>query len=350
MGGAGDHELEAFAAHHLDEDGELELAAAEDLEALGGAGVFDADGDVGEELALEALLDVAGGDELAFSTGEGRVVDGEDDGDGGIVDLDGREGLGIFEGAEAFTDGDAGDAGDGDDVADLGLDGIFALEAMKGEELGDLDGLEGAVELGEVDLLAVFERAVEDAGDGEAAEVVGVVEVGDEDLEVAVGAAGGGGDGLEDKVEERLEVGAWLAQIHGGGAGLAVGVDDGELEDGLVGVEVDEEVVDLVEDLLGAGVGTIDLVDDDDGSELGLEGLGEDVAGLGEGALGGVNEEDDAVDHLEGALDLAAEVGVSGGVDDVDLGLGTAGVVVLDGGVLGEDGDAALPFRGRWSP
>ena len=32
--GPADHELEAFAAHHLDEDGELQLAAAEDLEAV----------------------------------------------------------------------------------------------------------------------------------------------------------------------------------------------------------------------------------------------------------------------------------------------------------------------------
>ena len=148
--------------------------------------------DVGEELSFEALLDVAGGDELAFAAGEGRVVDREDDGDGGLVDLDGRQRLGIFERAEALADGDAGDAGDGDDIADRGLGGVFALEAVEGEELGDLDGLEGAVELGEVDLLAVLERAVEDATDGEAAEVVGVVEVGDEDLEVAVGGAGSG--------------------------------------------------------------------------------------------------------------------------------------------------------------
>ena len=102
---------------------------------------------------------------------------------------------------------------------------------------------------------------------------------------------------------------------------FAVGVDDGEVEHGLVGVEIDEEVVDLVEDLLGAGVGAVDLVDDDDGRELGFEGLGEHVAGLRQRAFGGVDEQDDAVDHLEGALDLAAEVGVAGGVDDVDLGV-----------------------------
>ncbi len=76
------------------------------------------------------------------------------------------------------------------------------------------------------------------------------------------------------------------------------------------------------------------------GVRLGFEGLGEHVAGLRQRAFGGVDEEDDAVDHLEGALDLAAEVGVAGGVDDVDL-----GVVVVEGGVLGQDGDAALFFE-----
>ncbi len=127
---------------------------------------FHADGDVGEELALEAVLDVAGGDELAFAAGEGGVVDREVDGDGGLVDGDDGQRLGVLERAEALADGDAGDAGDGDDVADGGLVGVFALEAVEGEELGDLDGLERAVDLGQVDGLAGLEGAVEDARDG----------------------------------------------------------------------------------------------------------------------------------------------------------------------------------------
>jgi hypothetical protein len=53
----------------------LQLAAAEDFEVVGRARVFDADGDVGEQLALEAFFDVAGGDELALAAGEGAVVD-----------------------------------------------------------------------------------------------------------------------------------------------------------------------------------------------------------------------------------------------------------------------------------
>ena len=91
---------------------------------------------------------------------------------------------------------------------------------------------------------------------------------------------------------------------------------------------------------MDALVGAVDLVDDDDHAVAQLERAAEHEAGLGHGALGGVDEEDDAVDHLQDTLDLAAEVGVAGGVDDVDL-----RVAVLDGGVLGEDGDAALTLE-----
>ena len=42
-------------------------------------------------------------------------------------------------------------------------------------------------------------------------------------------------------------------------------------------------------------------------------------AGLRQRAFGGVDQQHDAVDHRQRALHLAAEVGVAGRVDDVDL-------------------------------
>ena len=119
-----------------------------------------------------------------------------------------------------------------------------------------------------------------------------------------------------------------------------VGAEDREIELLVGGVEIDEEVVDLVEDLGCAGVGAVDLVDDDDGGQAELERLGQDETGLGQRALGGVDEQQHAVHHLEGALDLTAEIGVAGGVDDVDL-----DAVEPHRGVLGEDGDAAFAFE-----
>jgi hypothetical protein len=61
---------------------------------------------------------------------------------------------------------------------------------------------------------------------------------------------------------------------------------------------------------------------------------------LGQRPLGGVDQQQDAVGHAHHPLDLAAEVGVAGRVDDVDL-----DAVDGHGDVLGEDGDAALALQ-----
>ena len=56
--------------------------------------------------------------------------------------------------------------------------------------------------------------------------------------------------------------------------------------------------------------------------------------------LGASDEQQRPVGHLERALDLAAEVGVAGGVDDVDR-----HAPVANAALLGEDGDAPLTLE-----
>ena len=97
-----------------------------------------------------------------------------------------------------------------------------------------------------------------------------------------------------------------------------VGVDDGEVDLVLVGAEVHEELVDVVDDLGRPRVGAVDLVDGDDDRQALRHRLGEDVAGLGQRSLGGVDEQEHGVDHEQAALDLAAEVGMAGRVHDVE--------------------------------
>ena len=125
---------------------------------------------------------------------------------------------------------------------------------------------------------------------------------------------------------------------HGTG-GAGVGGDDGELDVVVAGVEVQEQLVDLVDHLVGPGVGAVDLVEHHDGRQVAGQGLGQHVAGLGHGAVGGVDQQEDAVHQGQGPLDLAAEVGVAGGVHQVD-----AHALPLHRDGLGEDGDAPLPL------
>lgn len=93
--------------------------------------------------------------------------------------------------------------------------------------------------------------------------------------------------------------------------------------------EVDEQVNDLVNDFCGARVGSVDLIDNNEDFLLERKSLFEDEARLGHAALERINEQKHAVDHHEYALDLAAEIGMAGSVNDIDF-----HTVIVDGGIL----------------
>ena len=117
-------------------------------------------------------------------------------------------------------------------------------------------------------------------------------------------------------------------------------VEDRKIELLVAGIEGGEEIEDLVDDFVMALVGAVDLVDGDDGLEADLQRLLQHEFGLRHRAFGGIDQQHGAIDHVEDALDLAAEIGVARRVDDVD-----AGVLPDERGHLGEDGDAALALE-----
>src|SRR5262249_46559667 len=101
-----------------------------------------------------------------------------------------------------------------------------------------------------------------------------------------------------------------------------------------------EEVERFGKGLAGAGIRAVDLVDHDHGLQFAFQRLAEHEARLRLGPLGGVYEHQDAVGHLENPLDFAAEIGVAGRVDDVDL-----HPFVGWGNVLAENRDPALALQ-----
>jgi hypothetical protein len=113
------------------------------------------------------------------------------------------------------------------------------------------------------------------------------------------GSYSGGGTVVDDLLEERREEGV-LAVGRSAAETLArVAVEHRELELLFRGVEIDEQVVDLVDHLVDARVGAVDLVDYHDRRQVGLERLAQHEAGLRQRALGGIDEQHDAVDHLQ---------------------------------------------------
>ena len=165
--------------------------------------------------------------------------------------------------------------------------------------------------------------AVDDPADGQAAEVLA-----DASRFVTsacsgrVGVAGRRRDGVEDGVEQGGEVvvgaGHADARHRRGPPGRSADTTGNTRWSG-VGGQVHEQLLDLVEHLVGPGVAAVDLVEHHDRGQVQRQRLRQHVAGLGQRALGRVDQQEHAVDHGERPLDLAAEVGVARRVDEVDL-------------------------------
>ncbi|OPZ78303.1 MAG: hypothetical protein BWY77_01536 [bacterium ADurb.Bin431] len=206
-----------------------------------------------------------------------------------------------------------------DDVAGLCQVGLAQGDAVIDLYPGDAQG-DFTLVLGDADQgVIVMRAAVEDPAYGQAAEIVGVVEVRDQHLEGLLRIVARRWNILEDGGEEGTEVASRLREGALDNALAADGIKDREFDLLLGGIEIDKEVKNLVEDLLRPGILAVDLVDHHDDLEIFFEGLLEDKASLRQGPLGGIHQEDGAVDHLEGAFDLAPEIGMARGVENVDL-------------------------------
>jgi hypothetical protein len=296
-----DGELEALTTHLLNEDRESELSTALDLPGVRTSDVDELDGDVTNEFAVETVLDHTSGELVALDLADHRRGVGSDGHrDGRVVNRDGRQRTNIVRVGEGLTNGDVLETGDGDDVTGASGLGGEAVKRLGDEELGHLGVEDGSIVLDPGNGLALFDGAVEDTQEGEAAEEGGRVKVGDVSLERVLVVEGRRGNVLEDRVEERLEVsvvgqGAVFRLVPARGTVTARSVNNGNVKNGVevevgvvvchVGCEAEEQVLALGDNLVDTRVRTVGLVDEQDDGELGLEGLAENEAGLRQRAL-----------------------------------------------------------------
>src|SRR5436190_7069018 len=132
-----DLELVTLAPHRLDEDREVQLAAAAHHERVGRVAVGDAERDIALELGVETLAKLAARDELSFAARERAVVDAERHAKGRLLDTDRWKWPRVGRVRDGVADPRL-DARDGDDVPGGGFVDLLAREAVEGEELRDL--------------------------------------------------------------------------------------------------------------------------------------------------------------------------------------------------------------------
>ena len=145
---------------------------------------------------------------------------------------------------------------------------------------------------------------------------------------------------LHDTVKQVEDIVGRLLPVLAHPSVLGRTVDDREIKLLFCGIEVAHEVEHHLVHLLGTAVGLIHLVHYHDGLKAYLQCLLQHESCLGHGSLECINQQYAGVRHIEHALHLASEVAVTRCVDDVYL-----GAFVIDGDILAQDSDAALPLQ-----
>ena len=242
--------------------------------------------------------------------------------------------------AERLSDGDVRDAGYDDDIAAVCLFHAHPGQSLVDEDLRCLLRALVALIVTDDDAFLRAQRSLVNASDAKASDVFIVSEGRDLHLQrlliqVRISVAV-----FQDRFEQRFDAVAWRIHVILDDAVARNAVEDREIQLLIGGVQVQEQLIDFIDDFLCALILFIDLVDEQDRTQAEFQRLAEDETGLGHRPFAGIDEQDDRIDRLDDALDLAGEIGMSWGVHDVDL-----DALVDDGTVLGVDGDAAFTFQ-----
>ena len=231
------------------------------------------------------------------------------------------------------------DAGDRDDVACRRLRDAHALQALEAPQRADLP-LQHAVLADDGHHFLRLDRAISNAADRDAADVLVVDGVVHQELQGEGGVALGRGKALDQRFEERRQVARFVCELALGDPVFADRIDVREVGLLVGRPEVAEQIEHFVEGFVGTRVASIDLVDDRDDGQVELDALRQNEPCLGKGALGCIHQEQRAVGHAQRPLDLTTEVGVSGRVDEIDLVVFPANRCVLR-----QNRDAALTLE-----
>ena len=173
---ATDLELEAFAAHGLHKDGQMQHATAGNAHAGLVLGLVDAHGDVALLLAHEALLELTGADDVTLTANQRAGGSLEHDRHGGLLDSDGLHLHRVLGVGDDISDIRRLDTDHGNDIAGMGFGNLGLAQVLEGVDLADGGVVLVAVGLHDQHLLLLVQGAAMQATDADTTLVAAVVD------------------------------------------------------------------------------------------------------------------------------------------------------------------------------
>ena len=137
--------------------------------------------------------------------------------------------------------------------------------------------------------IANFCAAMNDSSDGDPPDIGVIIQHGDQHLKRLIGVGYRRQNPMNDGIQQRLHVHSRIGKIQGRSAFLAGGIDDGEIQLFIGGIEFAKEVKRLIDNLFRSGVGAVDLVNDHDGFEVQFQRFFQHKLGLWHGTVKGID-------------------------------------------------------------
>ena len=337
-----DCELITFAAHILDKDGQMQLAASGYLETLSGISLLHTQADIRVQLAEQTVTQVTGGDIFTLFTGQRAVIYQEVHGNGRLGNLLERNGYRVFRRAQGIADMDVRNTGDSYDGTDSGFIHIYLIQTVKLIELADFYLLElvRIVVVHHDHILVDADSSVIHLTDTDTAHILVVVDGADQYLGSGFRISLRSGDVVDDSLEQRSHILRLIVQAAHCIACFRRSENERAVQLLVGSVQIHEQLQNFVYHLSRTGLWSVNLIDTDDNRKVQLQGLTEHELGLGHSAFKRVNHQNNAVYHFQNSLHLAAEIRMARGVDDIDF-----YILISNCRVLGQNGDASLTLN-----
>ena len=318
----------------------MQLTTAGNLEAVCGISLLDAERNVSVQLTHQTVAQVAGSYVFTFFTGQRAVVYDEVHGNSRLGDFLERDGNRVVQiAAESISDVDIRDTGNSNDRTDACLSNLYFFQSVKFIQFADLYFflLGQIVVVDQHNVLVHADRSVFNFADTDTSNVFVVVDGTDQKLCASFRIAGRSRDVFQNGLEQRCHILRGVVQIEYGMTQLCGCVQERTVKL-LVGcVEIHQKLKHFVDDFVRACLRAVDFVDADDNGKIQLKCFFQHEFGLRHSALECVYNQNNAVYHFQNSLNLAAEVRMAWGVDDVDF-----RSFVVNCCIFGKNGDSTL--------
>ena len=212
------------------------------------------------------------------------------------------------------------------------------VKLIDGRDLG-LGRKLGRVIVAEGDLLVLPQASPLDAAHGDTAHIVIIVDGGNQHLKRPLRIAGRRVNMGNDGFKQGSQVGSCLTGREAGRSFPGRTEHHRAVQLFVGGVQLQKKLQNFVHHVVRARIRAVYLVDDDDDLVVEFQCLLQDKPRLGHGPFKGVHQQQNAIDHFQGTLHLAAKIGMPGGIHNVDL-----NAIEFCRRILGQNGDAALPL------